>query len=310
MNFANPHTNHTQPIHLLIIADADIGAQCLRYLQGAGFIIDLLQESRAAIARLESEPAAYHAILLQRDLPDGSNGLELLQHLKTKALLQTIPVIMQTRQASDEDIISGLASGAYYYLVSPVDPQVLLAVVRAATAESSNRRAIRAGLLEQQRALPLLDEAVFDFRTLEDTRRLTAFIAALCPHPERVSIGLFELLINAIEHGNLGITYADKSRLNLTGTWEDEVNRRLHLPENLNKHAELKFLRQSDGILITVTDQGTGFDWEKYLELHPERAFDSHGRGIYMSKTLSFDRLCYIAPGNCVEVFLANTPTD
>lgn len=310
MNFANPHANYAQPIHLLIIADAEAGAQCLRYLQGSGFVIDVLQESQAAISRLESEPAAYHAILLQRELPDGSSGLTLLQHLKTKALLQTIPVIMQTRQASDEDIISGLAAGAYYYLVSPVDPQVLLAVVRAATAESANRRAIRAGLLEQQRALPLLDEAVFHFRTLEDARRLTAFIAALCPHPERVSIGLFELLINAIEHGNLGITYADKSRLNLTGTWEDEVNHRLRLPENLNKHAELKFSRQTDGILITVTDQGAGFDWEKYLELHPERAFDSHGRGIYMSKTLSFDRLCYIAPGNCVEVFLATTPTS
>ena len=53
-----------------------------------------------------------------------------------------------------------------------------------------------------------------------------------CPDPEAVIIGLTELLVNAVEHGNLGITYEDKTALNAAGTWDTEVRRRLALPEN------------------------------------------------------------------------------
>ena len=46
-----------------------------------------------------------------------------------------------------------------------------------------------------------------------------------------------ELLINAVEHGIAKIDYDEKSELNLKGCWEDEVLKRLDLPENRKKFA-------------------------------------------------------------------------
>lgn len=49
-----------------------------------------------------------------------------------------------------------------------------------------------------------------------------------------------------------------------------------------------------------MTDEGNGFDWNKYLEMSPDRAFDMHGRGIAMARMLSFDDLQYQGKGNVV----------
>jgi hypothetical protein len=53
---------------------------------------------------------------------------------------------------------------------------------------------------------------------------------------------------------------------------------------------------------VCIKDQGDGFDFEKYLDMDPARAFDTHGRGIAMSRMLSFDSLDYRGCGNEVEV--------
>lgn len=58
----------------------------------------------------------------------------------------------------------------------------------------------------------------------------------------------------------------------------------------------------TDGIVLTVADEGAGFDWTSFLEIQPERAFDLHGRGIAMSRLMSFDRVDYRGCGNEVEL--------
>jgi hypothetical protein len=52
-------------------------------------------------------------------------------------------------------------------------------------------------------------------------------------------VGICELLLNAVEHSNLGITYEEKTRLDEPGTWEAEVHRRLRLPEYANTQAHV-----------------------------------------------------------------------
>jgi anti-sigma regulatory factor (Ser/Thr protein kinase) len=115
---------------------------------------------------------------------------------------------------------------------------------------------------------------------------------------ERLAIGLIELFLNAVEHGNLGIGYKEKSVLNLNGTWDVEIERRMALPENASKVVEVEFQRVQKEIRFRIRDQGQGFDWESYLQFSPERAFDSHGRGIALARNLSFSRLEYQGSGN------------
>jgi anti-sigma regulatory factor (Ser/Thr protein kinase) len=133
-------------------------------------------------------------------------------------------------------------------------------------------------------------------------------LANACPDPERVVVGLSELIINAIEHGNLGITYEEKTRLNQDGEWLREVERRLQSEEYADKRVVVDFERGPLSIRIRIADEGAGFDWHGYVDPDPERAFDNHGRGIAMSKLLYFDSLEYHGKGNevTVEVFLSD----
>ncbi len=46
------------------------------------------------------------------------------------------------------------------------------------------------------------------------------------------------------------------------------------------------------------------FEWEKYMEFDPGRAFDPNGRGIAMAQSMSFDKLEFFRPGNKVKATL------
>ncbi len=141
---------------------------------------------------------------------------------------------------------------------------------------------------------------VFRFSRLDEISPIIQFIAAQCPHPHRLSQGLSELMINAIEHGNLGISYNEKSRLLLSGDWHIEIERRLSLPRNQNKHATLSYAAQPDGLILSICDQGNGFDWQPYMDFPTDRSFDPNGRGIAIAKSLKIWDMEYHGTGNLV----------
>jgi anti-sigma regulatory factor (Ser/Thr protein kinase) len=111
-------------------------------------------------------------------------------------------------------------------------------------------------------------------------------------------IGLTELLVNAVEHGNLGITYEEKTALNVSGGWQQEVDRRLAMPENAGKRVELRVERTAAELRFAIRDQGPGFPWKQFLNVDPRRAFDNHGRGIAIARAMSFDAIEYRGTGN------------
>lgn len=138
----------------------------------------------------------------------------------------------------------------------------------------------------------------FTIRTLDEGRALAKQLAQQCPNPETAFIGLLELLINAVEHGNLGITYAQKSHLQSQDTWEKEMERRLTLAEYAEKRVTLQMWRTKEALCFLICDQGDGFDWRPFLTINPERALHSHGRGIAMARHIGFDTLEYRGSGN------------
>jgi hypothetical protein len=108
---------------------------------------------------------------------------------------------------------------------------------------------------------------------------------------------LKELLLNAIEHGNLGITYSEKDGLDMEDL-EVEVSRRLTLPEYREKRATINYSSDAEKVSFLIKDQGNGFDWQPYMQFDPERVFDTHGRGIAMANTSYFDKVEYHGNGN------------
>lgn len=149
----------------------------------------------------------------------------------------------------------------------------------------------------------------FTLQTLEEGRALARQLAQLCPDPETACIGLLELLLNAIEHGNLDITYAHKTQLRSQDAWESEVERRLTLPEYADKRVTLEMWQTEEMLCFLIRDQGKGFDWKPFLTINPQRATHSHGRGIAMACQMSFDVLEYRGNGNEVLAMIRTQGT-
>jgi anti-sigma regulatory factor (Ser/Thr protein kinase) len=228
------------------------------------------------------------------------DGWEVLKRLKKDGQYRDIPVIVQTALESPEDFERGLSLGAYYYITKPINRSILLPLVKSALEEYRNIRFLKQELEKADEVLALTEEWKLRFRTLQQAISLSKLASKVCPDPKKALVGIMELLTNAVEHGIAKIGYDEKSELNLEGRWADEVLKRLDLPENKKKFAKFLIRRDDRRITIRIEDPGPGFDWKNYLGFSIERATDSHGRGIAMANTLSFDSLEYSEQGNVV----------
>lgn len=262
----------------------------------------------AAWQLLQNPENDFKAILLDRMMP-GLDGIGLLKRIKTDPRLAGIPVIMQTAANSAAQIREGLEAGAYYYLTKPYRRDNLMAIVHAALIDAEARDALRRQLHSHINSLQFLKQAEFSIRTVDEASQLASFIAQACPNAEMVVMGISELLINGVEHGNLGLTYAEKSSLKRNDSWRPEIERRAALSMNLGKEVKLNFQRDDNQITLRVADQGDGFDWKKFLEIDPERAFDPNGRGIALARLLSFSTLTYEGCGN-IAIATINCSTN
>ncbi len=286
--------------HILVVDDDSTNLEIIcEYLEDSNYQLSTADDGDIAWEKLDAEPEKYDIILLDRMMPN-MDGMEVLKLIKRHPQLKNCPVIMQTARADKDDVLEGIKGGAFYYLTKPFDEDLLFSVVKSAIVDSARYKSLARELSENQCLPPLMDAGQFRFQKLDEAYTLASFIAQACPEPDTVVIGLSELLVNAIEHGNLGISYEEKSSLNMDGKWEEEVTRLVDLEQNQNKFAEVVFHRNGNNVEIKITDQGTGFDWQNYVDISAERALDNHGRGIVVAKEISFSKVEYIGNGNQV----------
>ena len=247
---------------------------------------------------LDAEPLAFDAVVTDRLMPN-VDGLELLRMIKARRDMTLLPVIILTVAAEPHQMVEGLDAGAYAYLPKPVDADVLISMIRSAAADWRHVQELNQHIRSDAETMTLARHARFEYRSPDQAMGLGVLLAKTCPDPDRVVMGLSELLVNAIEHGNLEIGYEKKSRLLQNQGWQDEVERRLAISEYARRTASVEVERLADGVIFTIRDQGCGFEPDPYLEIDPTRVFDAHGRGIAMARLLSFDDLRYEEGGRC-----------
>jgi DNA-binding response OmpR family regulator len=280
-----------EPLNLAIIEE---------YLcEEANYILDTAQDGECAWTALESASPTYDLVILDRMMPV-LDGMALLKRMKADPRFADVPVIMQTAAAAPDQVREGLAAGAYYYLTKPYEPETLCAVVRAAIGDRHALRSARSRAESLEKAFQQLSLVEFRFRTLEEASELAQLLAEFCPNPQGVLFGLTELMINAVEHGNLGITYREKTLLLMENDWQAEVGRRLELPQFRDRVARVRLERLADRVRFTIADEGNGFDWQRYLDFDPSRIFDPNGRGIAMAHRSSFCSIDYQGSGSTV----------
>jgi anti-sigma regulatory factor (Ser/Thr protein kinase) len=137
-----------------------------------------------------------------------------------------------------------------------------------------------------------------EVQNLDEVEATATELATLFPDAAMARLGLRELILNAVEHGNLEISYEEKGNLLAQGRWREEVQYRLTQPQYRHKKVRLKLIRDAGKLALYIADEGKGFNAKPYLECSAERLTHSHGRGIALAKQLCFDQLVYSDKGN------------
>mgnify|MGYP003633873538 CR=1 FL=1 len=288
-------------VRVLIVDDEDLNRQTLRYcLEPEGFVIDEAGDGAEAWAALTAGKLQYDAILLDRKMPE-MDGMEVLAKIKGDPVLKDVPVIMQTAMDLEAEVVDGIEAGVYYYLTKPYDVDVLVSVVRGAVDNFARLQRVQQELAKRSGAILLLAEGRFVFRTPQEADALAILLATGLDRPAAVAMGLSELMINAVEHGNLELDYKNKSALMAEGRWDAVIESRLREAPYKDRRVTVDVVRTATHTRFKITDEGKGFDWHAYVDLTMKRAFDTHGRGIAMARKMAFEAMAYMGAGNIVE---------
>ena len=284
---------------LLVVDDEELSLKLLASdLEDQGYEVVKAEDGAVACNILKND-SNFDVILLDRMMPN-MNGMEVVAFVKNDSNLKNIPIIMQTAAASTQQVQEGIDSGVYYYLTKPFEPKILFAIVKSAIRDNLQKQFYVEESQNIFSSLKLMEDSYFSFSTLEDVKNLSYLIANCCPDSKKVIIGITEMMMNAVEHGNLQISFEEKTQMLYAETWLDEIKDRLKHKEYMDKKAHLFFHKEPELISITIEDEGLGFDWEPFMDFSLNRATLPNGRGVATARGMSFDSIEYIGKGNKV----------
>lgn len=115
-------------------------------------------------------------------------------------------------------------------------------------------------------------------------------------------IGLREIIFNAIEHGNLNISFEEKTEATMTSDYIQFIHERQKDDRYRNKKVCIEFSLTPERVQYKVTDEGSGFDYRAmidYLRNSTGTSNLAHGRGLNMAFNI-FDEVLFNKKGNQV----------
>ena len=270
------------------------------FLLNMGYCVQKTCDHAIASEILDSDPSKYYGIFLNVCEQD-SDRQKTFESLKNKAHCHNFPVFLSKKDYDILEIKQSLEKLEEYESVILFDNVNQLQAKKELNEKIEEQIKKRKNMDMSFTSLNgTLNYGKFNIQSIEQAQLLARQLASHCPKTDVVVIGLSELMINAIEHGNLHIDYDKKSELHAQGKWYEEVQRLLKTPEYKNKHATVEFIRAPGMITIQITDQGDGFNWRDFEQVDPRKMLDSHGRGIIIARALSFETLTYNEKGNQV----------
>jgi two-component system, sensor histidine kinase LadS len=138
------------------------------------------------------------------------------------------------------------------------------------------------------------------------SQKLTSHISKFSDNDTSLAIrtSLREIIINAIEHGNLNITFDEKTKAMNDGSYLTFIQQRQDDPRYKEKTVKIEYVLNSKKVAFRITDEGNGFDHSKMMNTKMDKLNQEniqHGRGIMMTKDV-FDIIEYNDKGNQVSL--------
>jgi CheY-like chemotaxis protein len=283
---------------ILLVDDDKVGLEMLSsIIEDLGFAVEMAENGAQALEKLKKSDRRFDLVVTDRMMPV-VDGLTLTRDLKRDPEFSDMPVVMLTGRTEAADVAAGLEAGAFYYLLKPADASLVALVLESAMREVTRKRDLREDVSVHPSAFRNVDALTMSLSAPAEVEPVCKLLASLNPAPERVVQGIFELVQNAVEHGLYGFGFAAKHRLISEGNWQDALAERSAEPVSGADSVKATILRRGNGLILTVTDPGGGFDWRPYLSSEPVHSSALCGRGIARANSFIFDKLVYNEAGN------------
>jgi DNA-binding response OmpR family regulator len=218
-----------------------------------------------------------------------------------------VPIAIITGHGSEQMVVDALRAGVTDFLAKPVRVEDLSAALGRMEAALRLARVPKRGLPQSVH----LVESRWVYELENDTSAVPEFVDALINQLASQSelqvltdlnLALSELITNAIEHGNLALSYEEKSHALEQGALAEIVAARSAEPRYVARRALVTARQKKEEIVIVIKDQGEGFDWRSVPDpLDPSNMLLEHGRGIFLART-AVDEIAYNNVGNEVTI--------
>lgn len=217
----------------------------------------------------------------------------------------TIPISVVTDVSPSQTLIDAFDAGATQYTLLPLTSEnIELLIVKSLgiAARNRNKQYTRPTIKQSTMYLELPSNSRVVPPTVELFRSM---LAGFFPRKEllRIALALDEVLRNAYEHGNLGITSCEKNDACNNGTFEELLSTREQIAMGQNKLIRINFELNEEFFRVCIKDEGPGYDWRSaQQEANQLRASTSlQGRGAFVIHMV-FDKVSYNDDGNEITV--------
>ena len=235
----------------------------------------------------------------------GISGMEFLRDVRKND--SSTAVVMMATESSERLAIHAFRAGADDFLRKPIQDKDIQPILERLSKRQnvSPKPAEPYGEVESG-VLQFVFPTEYDGTSSIMPRVMESLSEDYFSIDDRISIelGLSELVTNAIEHGNLNITYDEKTAVaDLSDGMEDLCNERLLDPAIASRVIKICYEFTPEECRWTITDEGNGFDVTKVPDPTKveKREVLFHGRGIMFSRAI-FDSVEYKGKGNEVVV--------
>jgi DNA-binding response OmpR family regulator len=229
------------------------------------------------------------------------DGLALLTELKR--IDRSAVVILMTGQGNEEILLRALRGGATNFFRKPFNVRELMDEIRRVVdfrMEAARSTLFSPFLVSEKKTfvIPRADSPYFPI-----VNQVTLQLPCILPEEDilNLKIGIEEMIVNAVEHGNLGITFEEKNKAISEGTLANLLAQR---GKESDAHGRQVFVTASltpEAFEVVVRDEGRGFDWRRLPIVAPENLMSFNGRGIFLTK-IYFDEVRYNEKGTEVTL--------
>ncbi len=293
------------PNHSVLIVgeSSQLRENLVKTLKTTEIKIDCVSGSSEAEAVLFDKTNNIGAIILAG--PKWSEqSLTFLKSKKDDPIRKHLPVIGFVNDEHSTEKLEDLIGAKIQFLTMADRRRSVISVIESSIDSFAHCKELLTELGDRTSAIGLIKSGIFEVRTPKEADGLTTLLSLACPDPASVALGIQELIINAIEHGNLNIGYDLKTQLLESGTWQEEIQARLVSDKYKDRVVTVHFMRREKSISITFSDQGEGFDWRKYSGPQPTDPYILHGRGILYASSIDGAVIEYKGDGSEVELTL------